>query len=87
MIRKNQFPEVMQSLWGKSLCFPSYFALSCGGTPISVIRKYIEEQDFPLIRMKAFCKKYNPDRLLLIEEDGIHLEEFLMTPIEKWVSK
>lgn len=45
MIRKKQFPEVMQSLWAKSLWSPSYFAASCGGAPISVIKKYIEEQD------------------------------------------
>ncbi|MEI6806825.1 MAG: transposase, partial [Myxococcaceae bacterium] len=27
---------------------PSYFASSCGGAPISVIRKYIENQRTPV---------------------------------------
>ncbi|EOX7622320.1 transposase, partial [Proteus mirabilis] len=26
---------------------PSYFAGSCGGTPISIIRQYIEQQETP----------------------------------------
>lgn len=29
------------------LCSPSYFALSCGGAPIDILRKYIEEQQAP----------------------------------------
>lgn len=44
MIRKSNFPEVVNSLWGNSLWSPSYFAASCGGAPISVIRKYIDQQ-------------------------------------------
>jgi putative transposase len=44
MIRKKGFPEVTKSLWGRSLWSPSYFAASCGGAPVSVIKKYIEEQ-------------------------------------------
>ncbi|MBS3831461.1 IS200/IS605 family transposase, partial [Proteus mirabilis] len=26
---------------------PSYFARSCGGAPISIIRQYIEQQETP----------------------------------------
>ena len=47
LIRKKQFPSVQNSLWGGSLWSPSYFAGSCGGAPIDVIRKYIEAQKTP----------------------------------------
>ena len=32
---------------GPSLWSPSYFAGSCGGAPLDVLREYIEEQDAP----------------------------------------
>ena len=47
MIRKKQYPSVSQKLWGGALWSPSYFASSCGGTSIEVIRKYIEQQNKP----------------------------------------
>ena len=53
MIRKNNFPEVMESLWGNSLWSPSYFSSSCGGAPISTIRKYIEEQDVSISELSS----------------------------------
>lgn len=43
-LRKRGFPEVAGKLWGGHLWSPSYFAASCGGAPIDVIRKYIENQ-------------------------------------------
>ena len=47
LIRKKQFPSVQKSLWGGSLWSPSYFAGSCGGAPIEVVRQYIEDQKTP----------------------------------------
>ncbi|NRA69257.1 MAG: IS200/IS605 family transposase, partial [Pseudobacteriovorax sp.] len=47
LIRKKQFPSVKNSLWGGSLWSPSYFAGSCGGAPIEVVRQYIEDQKTP----------------------------------------
>ena len=44
MIRKKNYAEIRNSLWGNSLWSPSYFASSCGGAPIALIRKYIESQ-------------------------------------------
>ena len=44
LIQKKSYPEVKKSLWGKSLWSPSYFAGSCGGAPISIIKQYIEQQ-------------------------------------------
>ena len=47
MIRKKNYPNIRKKLCGGALWSPSYFAGSCGGTPISVIRKYIEQQQTP----------------------------------------
>lgn len=46
-IRKLNYPSVKQALWGGSLWSRSYFAGSCGGAPIEIIRKYIESQQTP----------------------------------------
>ena len=43
MIRKKNYPK----LWGGALWSPSYFAGSCGGAPITIIRQYIEQQNTP----------------------------------------
>ena len=47
MIRKKNDPEIKKKLWGGALWSPSYFAGSCGGAPISLIRQYIEQQRTP----------------------------------------
>ena len=47
MIRKKAFPDIRKKLWEGHLWSPSYFAGSCGGAPISVIRQYIEQQKTP----------------------------------------
>lgn len=47
MIRKKNYPEIKNKLWGGALWSPSYFAGSCGGAPISIIRQYIEQQRTP----------------------------------------
>jgi len=44
MLRKKRFPEVEDKLWGGHLWSPSYCAASCGGAPIDIVRKYIEDQ-------------------------------------------
>jgi len=44
MIRKKNYPNIRKKLWGGALWSPSYFAGSCGGAPISIIRQYIEQQ-------------------------------------------
>ena len=44
MIRKKNYPSLRKKLWGGALWSPSYFAGSCGGAHISVIRQYIEQQ-------------------------------------------
>ena len=47
VIRSKKFTSVTKALWGGSLWSPSYFAGSCGGAPIDVIRRYIEDQQTP----------------------------------------
>jgi len=47
MIRQEKYPSIRKKLWGGALWSPSYFAGSCGGAPISVIRQYIEQQQTP----------------------------------------
>ena len=47
MIRQKQYPTISKKLWGNALWSPSYFAGSCGGAPIAVIRQYIEQQQTP----------------------------------------
>lgn len=34
-------------LWGNHFWSPSYFAASCGGAPLSIIKQYIEQQNRP----------------------------------------
>ena len=47
MIRQKNYPSIKQKLWGGALWSPSYFAGSCGGAPITIIRQYIEQQNTP----------------------------------------
>ena len=47
MIRKKNYTSIRNKLWGGALWSPSYFAGSCGGASIAVIRQYIEQQQTP----------------------------------------
>ena len=47
LIRKKKYPSILSLLWGDALWAPSYFAASCGGAPISIIKQYIEQQNTP----------------------------------------
>lgn len=49
LIRKKKYISIERALWGASLWSPSYFAGSCGGASLSVIRQYIEQQQSPKI--------------------------------------
>ena len=48
MIRQKGHACVERALWRKQLWSPSYFAGSCGGAPLSIVRQYIEAQNSPL---------------------------------------
>lgn len=47
MTRKKNYLSIRKKLWGGALSSPSYFAGSCGGAPITMIRQYIEQQRTP----------------------------------------
>ncbi|BCF98167.1 IS200/IS605 family transposase [Paraburkholderia sp. PGU19] len=47
MIRQKNYPTIRRKLWGGALWSPSYFAGSCGGATIAVVRQYIEQQQTP----------------------------------------
>lgn len=47
MIRRKNYPSIQKKLWRGALWSPSYFAASCGGAPIGIIRQYIEQQQTP----------------------------------------
>jgi putative transposase len=45
---RTERPDIAKRYyWRGALWSPSYFAASCGGAPISVVRKYIEQQATP----------------------------------------
>lgn len=46
LLRKER-PDIANRYWKGVLWSPSYFASSCGGAPISIIRQYIEQQQTP----------------------------------------
>ncbi len=46
LLRAN-FDSIHRHYWKGVLWSPSYFAGSCGGAPITVIRQYIEQQQTP----------------------------------------
>ncbi|MFW1755402.1 IS200/IS605 family transposase, partial [Acinetobacter wanghuae] len=46
-ILRTKHPEIKNKLWGNALWSPSYFASSCGGAPIGIIKQYIQQQQTP----------------------------------------
>ncbi len=44
---KQLHPEILKHYWKGQLWSPSYFAGSCGGAPIAIVRQYIEQQKTP----------------------------------------
>ena len=44
---RKEFVELKARYWRGVLWSPSYFAGSCGGAPISIIKQYIQQQQTP----------------------------------------
>jgi putative transposase len=42
MIRQK-YPKIKKYLWRGTLWSPSYFAASCGGAPLLIIKDYIQK--------------------------------------------
>jgi len=47
LIRAKRYSEITQVLYGRKLWAPSYFAASCGGAPLDIIKRYVDSQDGP----------------------------------------
>ena len=43
-IRQANLPEVHRKLWGPHFWSPSYCVVSCGGTPLQIVKRYIQTQ-------------------------------------------
>jgi putative transposase len=41
-------PDMEKRYWNNVLWSPSYFAASCGGAPLSIIKQYVEQEKNPL---------------------------------------
>lgn len=46
-VLRRRHPEIAERYFKNVLWSPSYFAASCGGAPLSVIRQYVEQQQTP----------------------------------------
>jgi putative transposase len=46
-LRQQYRTDVRKYLWGKHFWSPSYFAASCGGARLTVIKQDIEQQNRP----------------------------------------
>jgi REP-associated tyrosine transposase len=46
LLRKD-YRELRKYYWKNALWSPSYFAASCGGAPLDIIKQYIEKQSTP----------------------------------------
>jgi len=44
---RKQHPELRKHYWKGVLWSPSYFAASCGGAPIALVKQYIAQQRTP----------------------------------------
>lgn len=44
---RKMFPEIEQHYWKDVLWSRSYFAASCGGAPLEIIKQYVQQQRTP----------------------------------------
>ncbi|PYU45879.1 MAG: IS200/IS605 family transposase [Acidobacteria bacterium] len=47
-VLRRRLPRIAKCYWKNVLWSPSYFAASCGGAPLDLIKRYIEQQATPL---------------------------------------
>lgn len=46
-VREQNWQEVRVTLWGDHFWSPSYCIVSCGGAPLEIIKRYIQDQQKP----------------------------------------
>lgn len=44
---RQELPDLARHYWQDQFWSPSYFAASCGGAPLSIIKEYIDQQQRP----------------------------------------
>jgi len=47
-VLRRQLPRAGKYYWKNVLRSPSYFAASCGGAPLDIVKRYIQQQATPL---------------------------------------
>jgi putative transposase len=47
LLRKENFPEVREKLWGDQFWAPGCYAGSCGGANLQTVRRHIQAQRLP----------------------------------------
>ena len=46
---RTERPDIEKRYWKKNVLWsPSYFAASCGGAPLGILKQYVEQQKTPL---------------------------------------
>jgi REP-associated tyrosine transposase len=45
---RSERPDMEKRYWNHVLWSPSYFAASCGGAPLGMIRQYVRQQKTPI---------------------------------------
>ena len=61
-VRAQKYPEIRRVLWGARFWSASYFVVSCGGAPLEVVKRYVENQNSPDRRRKAAGDRKTGDR-------------------------
>ncbi|MHB1514675.1 MAG: IS200/IS605 family transposase [Acidiferrobacteraceae bacterium] len=57
LLRKER-PDLKKRYWKNVLWSPSYFASSCGGAPIAIVKQYIEQQQTPPLGNEDGCLRH-----------------------------
>ena len=60
------------------------FVLESGKTVVAIEVKS-SKKEYTLQGMEDFCKSFDVKRQLLVGGQGVAIEEFLASPVEKWV--
>ena len=47
VLRRDFGPLLRKKLWGDHLWSPSYASVTCGGAPLEIVKKYIDDQKRP----------------------------------------
>ena len=61
-VRAQKYPEIRRALWGAHFWSASYFVVSCGGAPLEVVKRYVENQNSPGRRRKTAGDRKTGDR-------------------------